>query len=293
MKQTLRLRSLAASIGAACLLALSPNAQSPQHCGSGTVTSLMPVDGACLDFHSGRGTGPDRFDVRQGSTYVMTISGITECEGEAITVILQVPDADDLCFNAFGGNGSYFGIFTVPNPSCGSMNIRYKCGADAECSSEGSIRAQGPESGCRGAQIRTALFNGSCQFLEPDTECDPCPLPATAEPMNDPCHAELIVSPPYENGITTATYDGNLFGGVALFYYSEPSTPVPFLGCELFLGDPAFLAATALLDGNGDAMISVPNRQHPCGMQLMVQAFGVDSMFSIEVSNAVLLTFGS
>ena len=65
------------------------------------------------------------------------------------------------------------------------------------------------------------------------------------------------------------------------------------MGCDIYIGSPNYLGAVIVLDGNGDGMVTVSNEDHPCGQELIVQAFVVGMTGILEISNAVSITFGS
>jgi len=88
-------------------------------------------------------------------------------------------------------------------------------------------------------------------------------------------------------------YDGDQPGKFALFYYSPLGNPFPFQGCDIYLSPPFNLGMFLVLDGDGNGQVTVSNNMHPCGQQVVVQAFCIDVTGVLEVSNAVLLTFGS
>jgi hypothetical protein len=66
------------------------------------VVSVTPQNGSCLDFTPAQGNGPDNWEVVQGGTYTMTITGVSECSGSAITVFVQNSENGNFCFNANG-----------------------------------------------------------------------------------------------------------------------------------------------------------------------------------------------
>ena len=146
-----------------------------------------------------------------------------------------------------------------------------------------------------GRETMPALFKfqagGDDEASGAITEGGNCDTPAGTLQLGAPCPSTLTVTPPLQGGVSTAWYDGDSPGGIALFLYSLPGYPYEVLGCEIYLGDPWFIASIAVLDGNGDATVQVSNRSHPCGQDLVAQAFAVGVM-GIETSNAVLLTFG-
>jgi hypothetical protein len=75
-------------------------------------------NGDCVTLTPAQGNGPDNWEVVEGGSYTMTISGVTECEGSAITVFVQSSSTGNFCFDAIGGAGTYVGSFTCPNPAC-------------------------------------------------------------------------------------------------------------------------------------------------------------------------------
>jgi len=260
-------------------------------CGTGIVTAVAPVAGACSAFTPAVGNGPDNYEVQEGGTYMMTISGVTECDGDTITVFVQSSVSGNFCFNATGAEGVYSGVFTMPAQTCLTLPVSYKCGADAECNHVDSFAAQGPSSGCGKVHLRASFFDGECNVLGEDTDC--CPEPATSEQLGAPCPALLTITPPVQGGTSTASYDGNTPGAIAVFFYSRAGTPFFFQGCEIFLDVPFFMGATLLLDSEGNGQVTVPNGAHPCGQELVVQAFALNLDGIVEVSNGVLLTFGN
>jgi len=144
-------------------------------CGTGIVTSVVGVGGSCSGFTPAVGSGPDNYEVVEGGTYVITIEGVTECDGDTITVFIQSSDSGNFCFPATGGSGTYVGTFTVPDPACFTMPISYKCGGEATCNHPGSLGAQGPTSGCNGVHLRASIFDSNCVKTGDDTDCEPPP----------------------------------------------------------------------------------------------------------------------
>jgi hypothetical protein len=148
--------------------------------GTGIVT-LTPVGGSCLGFTPSPGQGPDNWEVIQGGTYLMTISGVTECTEETLTVFMQSSHTGNFCFNVTGENGIYTGVFTVPNPACYTMPIKYKCGADQPCTNPGSYTADGPSNN-GSVHLRAATFDAHCNVTGEDTDCNNCELNVTITP---------------------------------------------------------------------------------------------------------------
>ena len=108
---------LATADGTSSGLRAKTNFTDSHQCGTGIVTSVVGVGGACSAFTPAVGAGPDNYEVQQGGTYTMTIDGVTECTGNTITVFIQNSGTGNFCFNATGGSGTYVGTFTMPNPA--------------------------------------------------------------------------------------------------------------------------------------------------------------------------------
>src|ERR1043165_5358740 len=140
--------------------------------GTGVVT-LTSNNGSCLGFTPSQSNGPDQWEVAEGGSYTMTISGVSECSGDAITVFVQNNSSGNFCFNATGGNGTYVGAFTLPNPTCNTMPISYKCGADQPCNNSNAFNANGP-SNTHNVHLRASNFNGDCVKTGDDTICNGC-----------------------------------------------------------------------------------------------------------------------
>src|SRR6185436_3922996 len=69
--------------------------------GTGVVT-VTSNNGSCLGFTPSEAGGPDDWEVAEGGSYTMTITGVTECDGDAITVFIQDGVGGNFCFNATG-----------------------------------------------------------------------------------------------------------------------------------------------------------------------------------------------
>src|SRR5262249_27090927 len=69
---------------------LSAFVDSTDACGSGNgVVTLTANGSSCLAGTPPSGSGPFNWEVAEGGSYTMTISGVTECTGTAITVFVQ------------------------------------------------------------------------------------------------------------------------------------------------------------------------------------------------------------
>ena len=152
--------------------------QPTQANGTGVVT-VTANGGSCLGFTAAVATGPDNWEVAEGGSYTMTISGVTECSDDAITVFVQDSATGNFCFNAIGdGSGNYTGAFTVPSPICGTMPIKYKCGADQPCNNSNTWNANG-QSNTHSVHLRASNFDANCNKISDDNICVICNMAIT------------------------------------------------------------------------------------------------------------------
>jgi len=167
--------------------------------GTGVVT-LTALGGSCLDQTPPSGGGPYNWEVAQGGTYTMTITGVSECSGNDITVFAQGSFTGNFCFNATQVSaGIYVGTFTMPNPACYTYPLSYKCGANQPCNNANTYDARGP-GGASDVHLRASTFNGSCVRTGDDTNCQPdCCTPILgAAGANDTinCGTTPVFTPP-------------------------------------------------------------------------------------------------
>ncbi|MBK6484999.1 MAG: T9SS type A sorting domain-containing protein [Chitinophagaceae bacterium] len=157
--------------------------------GTGVVT-VTSGSGSCVDYTPAQGGGPDNWEVSEGGSYTMTITGVTECGGSTITVFVQSSSSGNFCFNATGGGGTYTGNFSLPATTCNTMPISYKCGADGDCSNEGTFNAAGP-SGSKSVHLRSSYFDSNCDKTETDEDCNAgCTLSLSGTDTDVSCYGE-------------------------------------------------------------------------------------------------------
>jgi hypothetical protein len=146
--------------------------------GTGEVT-VSGINGSCVAGTPPQGNGPFDWEVVQGGSYHMTISGVTECTGNAITVFIQSTPTGNFCFNAtLTGTGTYAGMFTMPNPACFTYPVSYKCGADQACSNADTFNARGPNGECS-VHLRASTFDSGCNKTGNDDDCTGTPQGCT------------------------------------------------------------------------------------------------------------------
>jgi hypothetical protein len=253
LKDCVNKRLLATADGLSSGLSAKTTFTDSHQCGTGVVTSVTPVGGSCSSFTPAMGGGPDNYEVQEGGTYTMTITGVTECTGSTITVFIQSSTSGNFCFNATGGSGTYTGTFTMPDPACNTMPINYKCGADAQCNHPNSFAASGPNSGCGGVHLRASDFNGSCVKTGTDTDCG-TPPPTGACCLADGTCVEVSAAECTSQG---GTYkgDGTLCANV--------SCPQPTGACCLVDGscsevtEDACILAGGTYQGDGTLCVNV------------------------------------
>jgi len=135
------------------------------------VVSITANGGSCLAYTPAQSNGPDNWEVAEGGSYTMTITGVTECSGTEITVFVQSSSSGNFCFTATGGNGTYAGTFSMPDNSCHTMPISYKCGDNQSCDNANTFNAQGP-SGSSSVHFRMSTFDGDCARTGADNDCE-------------------------------------------------------------------------------------------------------------------------
>ena len=171
----------------------------------------------CVDSTDPQGRGPGNWEVRQGGTYVMTLSGVTECTGDTITVFVQNSSSGNFCFNATRmAPGVYAGAFTMPNPACNTFPISYKCGANAPCDNDSTWAARYFSDGRDNTvHLRAANFDANCNATSTDTNCAPDCVPCTLV-----CPPDLTV----DCGSSTAPASTGMPGGCTDASYTDSVT---------------------------------------------------------------------
>ena len=93
-------RFTTAAMAAAALVAAQATALASE-CGTGvaTVEALM---GSNIGFTPAQGNGPDNWELEEGGMYALTLSGVTECSGDTITVFIQSSISGNFCLDSFG-----------------------------------------------------------------------------------------------------------------------------------------------------------------------------------------------
>jgi len=151
--------------------------------GSGTVT--VTSTSSCVVFAPGSGNGnaPDNYRIVPGGTYIMTITGVTECTGNYITVFVQNSGSTNFCFNAFnnGSGTTYSGTFVVPSLNCLTSPVSYKCGESQPCNNSNTFNARSING--QPVHLDAYTWGGNCTPLTQVT-CGSC-IPTV--PVFDNC----------------------------------------------------------------------------------------------------------
>src|SRR5438093_1860485 len=94
-----------------------------ESCGTASISSVVGVGGACVQSTT---NGNNQFwDIAAGGTYMITLSGVTECSGASIQVIVHSTALGNYCTTATGGSGTYTFTYPAPPNGCDTENIEY------------------------------------------------------------------------------------------------------------------------------------------------------------------------
>lgn len=136
--------------------------------GTARVTSVVGTGTECP-------TGPDgqsvqHYEVSPGGTYDVTLSGVTECSGDAIEVIVMSSSTGNMVLTAHatGNTGEYVFTVTMPDNACLTYPIKYCTVGGSPSTGKFARRSDG---GNFEAHLRTAVFDDQCNFVSPKTDC--------------------------------------------------------------------------------------------------------------------------
>jgi hypothetical protein len=167
----------AGSSGEQATAAFTDSPPPAQPTGTGVVTITSP-SGSCLAATAPNGSGPYNWEVAEGGSYVMTISGVTECEGDTIKAFVQNSDTGNFCITLTKNpDGTYSGAFTMPANSCNTSPISYKCDVNGGCDNADTYNAQGPD-GAGTVHLRANTWGPECSTHVQDTDCTSTPTPS-------------------------------------------------------------------------------------------------------------------
>src|SRR5262249_35566471 len=114
-------------------------------------------------------SGPNQFwNVQQGGTYTVTLSGVTECSGDTIGVIVKSTDNGNQFVQATKvSEGVYTFDISMSPCACNTNPILY-CTNGNDPSTGYFAR---DASGNPGGHLRAAIFDANCNFVAADTDC--------------------------------------------------------------------------------------------------------------------------
>ena len=134
--------------------------------GTGQLTNVVGVGGACVVFNDQN--GPDQWNVEEGETYTLTISGITECTGSPISFLVANSTLGNTCVQGVPlSSGTATFNFTMGPPACLTYPIRYYC--DGSCSGADSFVVQDDDGDA--SHLRAATFGAGCTNPVEDRTC--------------------------------------------------------------------------------------------------------------------------
>jgi len=189
----------------------------PASTGTGRVT-VTANNASCLSSTVPNGNGPFNWEVVQGGSYTVTITNVTECTGDTITVFLQSTPTGNRCFQATGtaGSGTYAFSITMPDNACETYPISYKCGANQPCNNQNTFDARGPN-GEDTVHLRAAIFDDNCQKTGNDTDCTGTPQGCVLQAPPDSdlgCNPPTIPDCDTSSVIVTGTIQGGVPAGI-------------------------------------------------------------------------------
>src|SRR5262249_20295001 len=150
--------------------------------------------GSCVAGTLPNGNAPYNWEVVEGGSYTMTISNVTECTDNTITVFVQhTPtqgEPGNFCFVAtLTSPNTYTGTFTMPNPGCFTYPISYSCGSVCGPNpNKGTYDARGPNGECN-VHLRASTFGAGCTNPVPDENCQGCTITCPPDVLNLQCGA--------------------------------------------------------------------------------------------------------
>jgi len=158
------------------------------NCANGTgKVSVAGNGGSCVSGTPPQGNGPFEWNVVEGGSYTMTISNVTECTENTITVFAQGSTTGNFCFLAtLTSPNTYTGTVTMPNPACFTYPISYSCGSVCVPNPvKGDFDALGPNGECGGVHLRASTFSAGCANPVQDEVCTGGPQGCTCNPPPD------------------------------------------------------------------------------------------------------------
>lgn len=151
------------SVLSVLLLFAAARTNAGQACGTASISSVVGT--GCVQSTT---AGQNQFwDIAEGGTYTITLSGVTECTGDTINVIVHSSSLGNICTTATGSGGTYTFTYTAPANGCFTEVIEY-CTTD--CQPGTGKFANDQLGGCIG-HLRFATFDGNCAVLSTDIDC--------------------------------------------------------------------------------------------------------------------------
>ena len=157
---------------AIALMAL-PGVANADTCGKARISAVSPATSTY--------SGPNQFwNVTPGTTVLVTLSGVVECTGSSIQVIVQSSTTGNFCTTATGSGGTYSFAYPVPANGCGTSVVSY---CTSNCSTATGYKALDAGGKCPG-HLRAGTSTGQdcaptvtgCR--NPDLGCNPATLPS-------------------------------------------------------------------------------------------------------------------
>lgn len=207
--------------------------------GNAVISNVEAVSGGCVQSTTNVG-GPQFWDIAQGGTYTITLSGLTDCahggNDATVEVIVKSSSSGNTCLTATKvSTGVYTFDFTAPANACATMPILY-CTNSCSPNSGMFARHDNPAKPLQMGHLRAANFDGACSKTSDDNDCSnscvPFSLTVTASGATTFCAGGSVTLTAccadtylWSNGETTESITVNASGIYTVFGQMNDGCP--------------------------------------------------------------------
>lgn len=141
--------------------------------GNGRLSSVIPLDGGCVDQDSSPSNATEHWDVQQTRTYQLTLSKVGDCANggndAAIQVMIVSSNTPNMCLVATKHSmGTYKFQVTLPPNACNTYQVLY---CTSGCNPNSGKRARRAGGGSYPSLLRAKTFDADCKKAFADTDC--------------------------------------------------------------------------------------------------------------------------